>query len=959
MNTIQQLTACGQSVWLDNIRRAMFASGELERLIAAGVRGMTSNPTIFSKAIGAGDDYDEQLRELLDANLDGPAIFERLAVRDIQQACDGFRPLYDTSGHSDGFVSIEVSPKLARDTQGTIEEARRLWREVARPNVLVKIPGTPECLPSIRQCLTEGININITLLFGNENYERVIWTYVEALEARLAAGQPVDDLHSVASIFVSRIDTAVDRQLQTLIAKGEDLKSLLGTIGVSHLKESYRLYQSVFEHHQRFTALAAVGARVQRPLWASTGTKNPAYSDLLYVENLVGRNTVNTMPTQTLQALLDHGTIAGDTIGQGLDRAQTNLAHLRAAGISLFDVTQRLQDDGVVLFSESYDELLASIQTKLASLRAKAPERITCALGYSKGSADQALSRLGENRFDQRLWAHDATLWSNQPAHVKIIENALGWLDAPQALLEHVADLQSFAAEVKAAGLTDAVVLGMGGSSLAPDVFRLTFGERPGAPRLHVLDSSDPGQIATLEGRLDLERTLFFVSSKSGTTIEPNAFFRYFYERVQKAVGSQRAAKHFVAITDPGTPLEREAREGNFLRCFTNMADIGGRYSALSFFGMAPAAAAGYDVKALLEAGNAGAAAAASSVPEDHSPGARLGAIIGGLAKAGRDKLTLVAPPAAAAFGYWLEQLLAESTGKNGTGIVPIEGEPLGDPHAYGNDRLFVAVADGLPGDPPAGAVPRPTIEREADSKLQALEAAGQPVVRLCMPALDELGQWMYLWEVATAAAGSLLGIDAFDQPNVQESKDNTNALLATYKEKGSFGAAAPAREYGDGLAVYPLSGSPALAAADLTQTLAALFGLLRPGDYLALNAFLPMTQSNVEALRDLRVLVRDRYRVATTVGFGPRFLHSTGQLHKGGPNTIVVLQLTAEHGTDRSIPGMGITFGTLIHAQALGDFLALDGRKRRGARMHLGTDPARGLERLLWAAHDAITART
>ena len=960
MNQMQQLAGCGQSVWLDNIRRAMFASGELDRLIADGLRGMTSNPTIFSKAIGAGDDYDEQLRTLLDAGLSAPQIFERLAVTDIQRACDAFRPLFDSSKHGDGFVSIEVSPHLARDGNGTIEEARRLWHAVARPNVMVKIPGTPECIDAIRQCLTEGININITLLFGLENYERVAWTYVEALEARLSAGQPIDDLHSVASIFVSRIDTAVDKLLQARIAKGEEsLSSLLGTIGVSQLKEAYQIYRKVFEQSERFKALAAKGARVQRPLWASTGTKNPAYSDLHYVEPLVGRNTVNTMPAQTLHALLDHGKIVCDSVLQGLDQTRANLARLQELGISLFDITKRLQDDGVVLFEESYDELISTLEAKIAALRANAGGRVSAALGSAQAVADETLARLREFRFGRRLWQKDPTLWSDDPAHAKIIANALGWLEAPREMQEeHAADLQSFAASVKAGGFTDAVVLGMGGSSLAPDVFRLTFGRMAGFPRLHVLDSTDPAQIVALERKLDLARTLFFVSSKSGTTIEPNAFFRYFYDRVQKVVGSERAAKQFVAITDPGTPLEKEAREGSFLRCFVNMADIGGRYSALSFFGLAPAAVAGYDVKGLIDAGTAGMAAAGSSVPEDHNPGARLGAIIGGLAKAGRDKLTLVAPPPVAAFGYWLEQLVAESTGKNGTGIIPIEGEPLGDPRQYGNDRLFVAVADGISGDAADAGGPLPTIERDIETKLRALEEAGHPVVRLRMSTLIELGFWMYLWEIATAAAGSVLGIDAFDQPNVQESKDNTNALLKIFKEKGHFGEGRAACDYGDGLAVYPLSGSPNVGARDLSETLAAVFAHLRPGDYLAINAYLPMTQSNVDALRELRVLVRNRYKVATTVGFGPRFLHSTGQLHKGGPDTVVVLQLTADHSESLPIPGMGISFGTLQHAQALGDFQALDSRKRRGARIHLGQNAEHGLKRVLAAAHDAVAAR-
>ncbi|MDE2573642.1 MAG: bifunctional transaldolase/phosoglucose isomerase [bacterium] len=956
MNHIQQLWSCCQSVWLDNIRRAMFASGELERLIGDGLRGMTSNPTIFSKAIGAGDDYDEQLRDLLDAGLSAPEVFERLAVRDIQQACDAFRPLFEASQHGDGFVSIEVSPKLARDAQGTIEEARRLWREVNRPNVMVKIPSTPECVPAIRQCLTEGMNINITLIFGMETYEQIAWTYIEALEARAAAGKPIDDLHSVASVFVSRIDTAVDKLLQARIAKGDDLKDLLGAAGVALLKEDFRRFQRIYGD-ARFKALAAKGARVQRPLWASTSTKNPAYPDLMYVEPLVGRDTINTMPTQTLQALLDRGRIVADTVTQELDRAAGHLARLRQAGISIFDVTKQLQDDGVVLFDESYDELIATIGKKMALLRGGDGERIFAKLGSAQAAAEQGLAQLKERRFDQRLWKKDAALWSSDPAHVKIISNALGWLDVPHEMLEHLADLQSFAAEVRANGFTDAVVLGMGGSSLAPDVFRLTFGRISGCPRLHVLDSSDPAQIVALERQLDLTRSLFFVSSKSGTTLEPNAFFRYFYDRVQKAVGSQRAAKQFVAITDPGTALEKEAREGGFLRIFTNMADIGGRYSALSFFGLAPAAVAGYDVKALLDEGTAGMAAAASSVTEEHSPGTRLGAIIGGLAKAGRDKLTLIAPPAAAAFGYWLEQLIAESTGKSGTGIVPVEGEPLGDQGGYGDDRLFIYVADGLEGDPPDAGGPLPTIERDIAAKLRALEDAGHPVVRLRMSALTEIAQWMYLWEIATAAAGSLLGIDAFDQPNVQESKENTNALLEAFKEHGDFAEGKPAREYADGLALYPLAGSPNLGRAELPETLAAIFAQLRPRDYLAITAYLPMTQANVDALRELRVLVRDHYKVATTVGFGPRFLHSTGQLHKGGPDTIVVLALTADAHESLAIPGLGASFGTLEHAQALGDFQALDSRRRRGARVHLGRDAEHGLKRLLAAAHDAVTA--
>ncbi|MBV8579738.1 MAG: transaldolase, partial [Candidatus Eremiobacteraeota bacterium] len=468
----------------------------------------------------------------------------------------------------------------------------------------------------------------------------------------------------------------------------------------------------------------------------------------------------------------------------------------------------------------------------------------------------------------------------------------------------------------------------------------------PGFPALHVLDSTDPQQIKALDEQLDVAKSLFIVASKSGTTTEPDAFFRYFYQRAQQTVGAANAADHFVAITDPGTKLEKEARETGFLRVFVNDPNIGGRYSALSYFGMVPAALAGYDVAAILDRAINAMHANAPTVPVQDAPALRFGAAIGALAKAGRDKLTILTHPSVAAFGAWAEQLVAESTGKSGTGIVPIEGEPLGAVSVYGEDRVFAYVGATLAGD------------AETLARLDELEAAGHPVIRLAMNDTRDVGEQFYLWEIATAAAGAVLGIDAFDQPNVQESKDNTKRLLAELTTRGTFAEPEPRVRTTDAL-IYPLGGSHAAAlGTDLASAVAAIADQIRAGDYVAFNAYVPMDADDEAALRRIRTTVRDALRVATTVGFGPRFLHSTGQLHKGGPNSGVFFQITYDAPYDLAIPGM-VGFRTLQRAQALGDFESLDKRSRRGIRIHFPGDPKAGLAALASALEAAVTAKT
>ena len=944
-NQLEQLLQAGQSVWLDNLRRGMFASGELQALIDKGLRGMTSNPTIFEKAIGAGSDYDEQLRSLIGRERDASKVFWDLGVKDIQSACDLFRRVYDESQGGDGFVSLEVSPLLARDTNGTIEMAKELWKRVDRPNLMVKIPGTNEGIPAIEECIAEGININVTLVFAVEYYEKTAMAFIRGLERRIAKGLPIDRIRSVNSVFVSRIDTAIDKLLQERIDKGEkQLEQLLGKAGVANLKLTYQKFLELFTSEQ-WKAIAAKGGHEQRPLWASTSTKNPQYYDLMYVEPVVGENTVNTMPPPTLDALLDHGTIVPGTVLQGVDDARAVMKQLADSKISFYDVTHQLQVEGVKLFSDSWAALIGAIVYKQKQLMS-GQERVGLELGSYQQTYAAALNSLKERDFLKQLWGKDPTIWTSDPQHADIIKRALGWLDIPQRMLDSVANLRAFAKEA-AAEFDHVVVLGMGGSSLAPDIMRETFGRVDGFPQLHVLDSTDPEQIRDLDEQLDIGRSLFVVASKSGTTTEPDSFYRYFCDRVSKTVGASKCGKHFVAITDPGTELEAESKAQGFRACFVNDPNIGGRYSALSFFGMVPAALAGYDLGMLLDRGLGAMHANDKTVAADTAPGVKFGAAIGALAQAGRDKLTIVTHPSVRAFGAWAEQLIAESTGKDGKGILPVEGEPLGSPEVYGADRVFVYVGESLP-DPDA----------KTEERLRALQAAGHPVIRLAMNDTYDVGEQFYLWEIATAAAGSLLGIDAFDQPNVQESKDNTKSLLKEYAEKGTFDEPS-AKVSTDAFDISFLSGSASISAPDTAQAFAQLFGQVKPGDYVAFLAYIARNEEHTQTLTDLRTKVRDSHKVATTAGFGPRFLHSTGQEHKGGPNTGVFLQIVAEAPFDLPIPGMRVGFRTLIAAQALGDLQALDKRSRRGVRIRIKGDLAKGLQALSQAIDEALMAKT
>src|SRR5437588_856017 len=946
-NPLKTLQEYGQSVWLDFLSRDLLRSGELHRLIAEdGLRGMTSNPSIFEKAIGHGDDYDAQIAELEAAgDLDPGMLFERLAITDIQHAADALRPVYDQTQRRDGYVSIEVSPYLAMQTDATIDEARRLWREVGRDNVMIKIPATRPGLPAIRTMIAEGVNINITLLFSQKVYAEVAEAYISGLEAFVGKGGDPHKVASVASFFVSRIDTMVDEALDKKIAAAADpaekrrLEGLKGKVAIANAKLAYQLYKRLGEG-ERWHRLAQQGAQTQRLLWASTGTKNKAYSDALYVEELIGPDTVNTMPPATMDAFRDHGRLR-PSLEEDVAGAAAVMEALAGAGISIDEITARLVDDGVRLFAEAADQLYAAVQKKRRTVLDGKLNAISCKLPKQLDEAVKAaLEDWRKEGKVRRLWAGDASLWTKTDE-----AQWLGWLNLVDAQLKTVGELEAFAAEVKQAGFTDAVLLGMGGSSLGPEVLAQTFGAKPGFPRLQVLDSTDPAQIRRVEGSIDLKHTLFIVSSKSGSTLEPNILKQYFWDRAAAALGKAEAATRFIAITDPGSSLDKAALGDGFHRVFHGVPTIGGRYSVLSHFGMVPGAAIGLDLRPFLERTATMVRSCTASAPPVENPGVVLGTILGAAAAQGRDKVTMIASPGVAALGAWLEQLLAESTGKLGHGIIPVDGEPLGAPAVYGTDRLFVYLRLGSDQD------------SEHEPAVAALEQAGQPVVRITVSDKLQLGQEFFRCEMATAVAGSILGINPFDQPDVEAQKVKTRELTAAYEKSGALPAEEPLATV-DGIALYADPPTAKLLKPDVASLAAILkahFGRVGAGDYVALLAYIERNAAHTEALQRLRRMIRDRSRAATCLGFGPRFLHSTGQAYKGGPNSGVFLQITGDVAEDLAVPGQRYTFGVVKAAQARGDFDVLAERGRRLLRVHLPADVESGLRTFAAALEKAL----
>jgi transaldolase/glucose-6-phosphate isomerase len=904
--TIQKLYSLGQSLWYDNIQRRLLENGELATMITRGdIRGMTSNPSIFLNAIAKSNDYDSALVPLAWSGWDADSIFWQLAIEDIRDACDLFATLYRETEGADGYVSLEVNPTLAHNTAGTLAQAKQLWEWVDRPNLMVKIPATPEGIPAVRAAIAAGINVNITLIFSLERYRAVMDAYLAGLDERLAAGLPVQQIASVASFFVSRMDTKVDALLESLDSAGA--KGLRGKVAIAYTKLAYDEFTRVFRG-ERFARFQAAGCRLQRPLWASTSTKNPAYPDTLYVDGLIGPATVNTVPPQTLDAFRDHGK-AVVTIFDDLDGARKILSDLETLGISMDKVTAELETEGVKSFSDAFAAMLRAIE-----------ERRSTAVGALEPLAASVKRRVASLIADSapaRLWSHDPTLWTADPAGQAEIRKRLGWLDLPRTSRAVLKEINDFAAQVRRDGLTHVLLLGMGGSSLAPEVMSLFFSPRPlgegsGVRAFAILDSTDPAQVLETARQFPPEKTLYIVSSKSGGTAEVNAMFNYFWEQ---AGGD---GSHFIAITDPGTPLDALANARGFRKTFLADSTIGGRNSVLSHFGLVPAALIGYDIERLLDRAAWMMRQCAADVTGARNPGLVLGAILGQAAVDGRDKLTLLADESVAPLGAWLEQLIDESSGKQGKGILVVDGEPITNPAGYGADRLFVYLRR----------------EGKLDAAVGNLRQAGYPTLIFDISDAYALGAEFYRWEIATAFTCAVLEVNSFDQPDVQDNKTRTANKVDAYSQYNTLEEEIPVF-VNNNICIYS---NLNLAYTSPTNTLQDFLGAARSGDYVAINAYLPRNTETEAALKDLRLAIREKTGSATTVGFGPRFLHSTGQLHKGGPDSGLFLQITADAVEDLEIPGQKMTFGVLERAQSMGDYEALAARNRRILRLHLSS---------------------
>jgi transaldolase/glucose-6-phosphate isomerase len=948
MNPLRQLERCGQSPWLDYLKCSLISSGELGTLIERdGLKGITSNPSIFEAAIGESDDYAEAFFQFQSqADHDVTAIYEHLAMADIRAAADALCPVYEQTQGRDGYVSLECSPYLANDTDGTVVEARRLWAAVDRLNLMVKVPATPAGLPAIRRLIASGINVNVTLLFSVATYEQVAEAYMAGLEDLARSGGSLGMIGSVASFFVSRIDTAIDERLDRL-AEQSGTERWRGRVAIANAQVAYDRYKALFSG-PRWQRLAKAGAQTQRLLWASTSSKSPSLKDTLYVEALIGNDTVDTIPPVTMDAFRDHGEVRCDAIEEDVANARTLLAELEGQGISLQEVTGELVEDGVRKFSDSFDRLLGAIarRRRLAIECGRVGQSISFGATAMTSAVEAETELWRTDRRGARLWVGDASLWSGTGEGKWV-----GWLHIVEQELADIGRLQAFSAAVERGAFTDLVLLGMGGSSLGADVFSDVFAARTGWPRFHLLDSTDPAQIQALAQSIDLRRTLFIVSSKSGDTLEPNLFLDYFFDAVGRELGpdnrDDKAGAHFVAVTDPASPLEARAKKLGFSHIFHGRPAIGGRYSVLSKFGLVPSAALGIDVERVLESARSMQRSCSPDVPPAENPGIRLGIALGVAAtRFGRDKVTLFASPGLAGIGAWLEQLLAESTGKQGCGLIPLSGEPLAAPEHYGDDRFFVYLElDGQ-------ADPR---QQEA---IDALESAGHPVARITVPDVWHLGQEFFRWEFATAVAGAIIGINPFDQPDVEASKDEARALTRHYEKTHALPAEEPMfRENGITLFADPRNPDGLGRHNSLSGYLASHFRRVELGDYAVLSAYLPRTDANTDALTAMRIRIRDSMRVATCLGYGPRFQHSTGQVYQGGPNSGVFLQITCDDRTDIDVPGHSYSFGVVKAAQARGDLAVLERRGRRVLRVHL-KDVAPGLAALGLALDVALSPR-
>jgi len=942
------LIEAGQSPWLDFISRDLLRSGKLAGYIRdKGLLGVTSNPSIFQKAIttpGAG--YETDVARLFAAGASTFEVYDELTVKDIQDACDAFAGVFEKSNSEHGFVSLEVDPGLADNEEATVLEGVRLFKKVARPNVMIKVPATAAGVRAFRRLIGQGVNVNVTLMFTLQHYRDVARAYLDGLADFKRKKGDLSKVHSVASVFVSRFDSLLDKKLEDLAQKTGDAArraSILELRGKAAVANSQLIYQEFLKYFAtpEFHELKQSGAWIQKLLWGSTSTKNPEYSDLLYVEPLVGRETVNTLPLPTFEAVLDHGKIQPNTIEQDLEEAYQVIENLATLGIQLGEVGTGLQKSGAESFCEAFDVIMRTLEKLGFQNRKELKVAKVPSFQYKLSSLlsddhhlQQTFDRADKENYLARLLKKDPTLWKNDEAHQKVINNRLGWLYSADWLLGKLHEIDRLGDELASEKIQNVVLLGMGGSSLAPEVLSLVCKATPAKKMaFYMLDTTDPTSILAVEKKIKLKASVFIVASKSGGTVETMSQYQYFYDKVLKLSGKgepgiTQAGRHFIAITDSGSGLEQLARERKFRRVLINPGDIGGRYSALSYFGIVPAMLVGIPVRTILKSASDLLSATISNQKSRSNPSVGLGCVLGTLAKHNKNKVTFLTSRQLQPVGAWLEQLIAESTGKEGRGIVPVESEPALKLNQYGDDRVFVVLQ--LKGDSMTAVNPT----------LTAVRKAGFPIIDVEWDSEEQIGAEFLRWEIATVIASAVLEVNPFDEPNVKESKDLTGQVLARLEKTGKLP---------DPETVIRLSGAiPGTGKQKIAfeSALESWLGRLQKGSYVALLAYTERSKVYDAALAKLRKTIASALHVPVISGFGPRYLHSIGQLYKGGPQKGLFIVFYHEEKKDVKVPKTFYRFGQLKKAQAIGDLSALSNKNLPVLAINLAKSPITQLKR-------------
>lgn len=904
-NNSMRLLESGQSVWLDYIRRGLIKSGILAKDIERGIiRGVTSNPSIFRKAITDSQDYENALIPMALANVDAEYIFTQLTVEDIRNAADLFRDLYISSQGNDGFVSLEVSPLYAHDPEKTLVQAKSIWKAVNRPNLMIKIPVTKEIFPVITELTAAGINLNLTLLFSPEQYEQAAEAYIAGLRQRIEKGETIDKIRSVASIFVSRVDTKIDSMLAET---GVSSRNLQGKAAIRNAQKIYNRSLMIF-NDENFGYIRERGGNAQRVLWASASVKNKLFKQTYYVDALVGENTVNTVPPSTLDALLKScETKASLPVPE--DEIEAFFVSLQNAGIDIDAVYAQLEDEGIAAFITDYNATLNSIRSRCEGIRKT--------MGQLQDVIEKSFQNFDRDSVMRRIFSKDPTVWTFNTQSYPEIRNRLGWLDTYKTTESVITDYITLRNELKKEGISQILLIGTGGTSIAPEVISKIF-ENEADIKIKVIDSTDSVEIAKVRKEYDPKSTLFIVSSKSGNAVEIRALMNYFFAQT-KEIFKDKAGSRFIAITDSGSSLEKTASELGFRHIFHSDSSVGGRFSALTAFGIIPAILMGLDHHIISQKVSEMMKNCSSSLPAHRNEGAALGTFISTAATSGKDKLTIIADPAFSSFGSWLELLIAESTGKEGKGIVPIDLEPELEDKAYANDRFFVYI----------------NYDNTYRDRTQKLQEQGYPVYEIAVDDEYDLFAEFYRWEIAVSVACSILYVNPFDQPDVLDGKICTSAKINEFHENGVLKEPEPIWEDEQAEVSTREELENLSECCNYNEIITRFISKAKSGkDYIAVNAYLSPSDESTVWLQQLRKTILQSTNCATMIGFGPRFLHSTDQLFKGGENNGFFIQVVTDHNDDIIIPKENISFKILERAQELGNFESLTEKGRHVIRI-------------------------